>query len=141
HWPARRVVAVAADAQSPVGWIVAVNPVQDRPFATPEVEMIQPVASLIGTQRTNGRLYGELKELLFGVIRALTAAIDAKDPYTSGHSERVARIAVRLAEELGVPANQRSDLYLMGLLHDIGKIGVDDSVLKKTGPLTPQEYR
>ncbi len=139
--PGRRVVAVAADAQSPVGWIVAVNPVDDRRFATPEVELIQPVASLIGTQRTNGKLYGELKELLFGVIRSLTAAIDAKDPYTSGHSERVARIAVRLAEQLGLSANQRGDLYLMGLLHDVGKIGIDDGVLKKAEKLTPEEYR
>jgi HD-GYP domain-containing protein (c-di-GMP phosphodiesterase class II) len=138
---ARRVVAVAADATAPVGWIIAVNPIEDRYFATPDVELIQPVASLIGTQRTNGKLYGELKELLFGVIRALTSAIDAKDPYTSGHSERVARIAVRLSEEMGHPANQRGDLYLMGLLHDVGKIGVDDQVLKKTGPLTPEEYR
>src|SRR5262249_21624547 len=79
--------------------------------------------------------------LLFGVIRALTSAIDAKDPYTSGHSERVARIAVRLGEELGVPAGQRSDLYLIGLLHDIGKIGVQDEVLKKPGKLTTEEYR
>ena len=138
---ARRVVAVAADAAAPGGWIVAVNPIDDRPFATPDVELIQPVASLIGTQRTNGKLYGELKELLFGVIRALTSAIDAKDPYTSGHSERVARIAVRLGEEMGLSANQRGDLYLMGLLHDVGKIGIDDMVLKKAEPLTPEEYR
>ncbi len=138
---ARRVAAVAADSQAPGGWIVAVNPVDDRPFATPEVELIQPVASLIDTQRTNGKLYGELKELLFGVIRALTSAIDAKDPYTSGHSERVARIAVRLSEQMGLSANQRGDLYLMGLLHDVGKIGIDDKVLKKAEPLTPEEYR
>ena len=137
----RRTVAVAADSQNPVGWIVAVNPVDDRRFASPEVELIRPVASLVGTQRTNGRLYGELKELLFGVIRSLTSAIDAKDPYTSGHSERVARIAVRLAEELGLSANDRGDLYLMGLLHDVGKIGIDDTVLKKTQALTPEEYQ
>jgi HD-GYP domain-containing protein (c-di-GMP phosphodiesterase class II) len=79
--------------------------------------------------------------LLFGVIRGLTAAIDAKDPYTSGHSERVARIAARLAEGLGLSASERSDLYLTGLLHDVGKIGIDDNVLKKKGPLTPDEYR
>ncbi len=137
----KRFVAVAADTQGTPGWLIAANPLDDRPFAATEVEILQPVASLIGTQQNNARLYADLKELLFGVIRALTAAIDAKDPYTSGHSERVARIAVRLAEELGMPANQRSDLYLMGLLHDVGKIGIDDHVLKKTGPLTPDEYR
>jgi putative nucleotidyltransferase with HDIG domain len=79
--------------------------------------------------------------LLFGIIRALTAAIDAKDPYTSGHSERVARIACRLAEEMGIQPPKRSDLYLAGLLHDIGKIGIDDELLNKPAPLTPQEYR
>jgi putative nucleotidyltransferase with HDIG domain len=52
----------------------------------------------------------------------------------------VARIAVRLAEELGMPVAKRSDLYLAGLLHDVGKIGVEDVVLKKSGPLTPEEY-
>ncbi|SIO46439.1 HD domain-containing protein [Singulisphaera sp. GP187] len=137
----RRLAAVAADSQGLTGWLVALNPLDGRPFTAAEVEILQPVASLIATQQTNARLYADLKELLFGVIRALTSAIDAKDPYTSGHSERVARIAVRLAEELGMTANQRSDLYLMGLLHDVGKIGIDDSVLKKTGPLTPDEYR
>ena len=136
-----RVAIVAAESQATTGWIVAIDPVDGRAFGAGEVELLQPVASLIGTQRTNGRLYRDLKEMLFGIIRALTAAIDAKDPYTSGHSERVARIAVRLAEELGMPANQRGDLYLMGLLHDVGKIGIDDEVLKKTGPLTPDEYR
>ena len=139
--PARRVVAVAADATAPAGWIVAVNPADDRPFAAPDVELVQPVASLIGTQRANSKTYGELKDLLFGVIRALTSAIDAKDPYTSGHSERVARIAVRLGEQLGLSANQRGDLYLMGLLHDVGKIGIDDRVLKKAEQLTPEEYK
>jgi HD-GYP domain-containing protein (c-di-GMP phosphodiesterase class II) len=136
-----RYLAVAADSQGSAGWLIAANPLDDRPFSTREVEVLQPVASLVATQQTNARLYADLKELLFGVIRALTAAIDAKDPYTSGHSERVARIAVRLAQELGIAANQQSDLYLMGLLHDVGKIGVDDAVLKKSGPLTPEEYK
>ncbi len=137
----RRIVAVAAHTHAANGWLIAVNPLDDRSFSSAEVEILKSVASLIATQQTNAHLYSDLKGLLFGVIRALTAAIDAKDPYTSGHSERVARIAVRLAEELGMSANQRSDLYLMGLLHDVGKIGIDDSVLKKSGPLTPKEYR
>ena len=123
------------------GWLVAVKPLQDRLIGTPDIERMQYVASLIATQSSNARTYVELKELLFGIIRALTAAIDAKDPNTSGHSERMARIAVRLAEELAIPPQKRSDLYLAGLLHDVGKIGVDDQVLKKNGPLTPDEYR
>ena len=136
------VVAAAAEGdQAPSGWLVAANPADDRRFAPLDVELLQPVAALLGTQRNNARLYVDLKDLLFGVVRALTAAIDAKDPYTSGHSERVARIAVRLGEALGMGGNQRGDLYLMGLLHDVGKIGIDDVVLKKPGKLTPDEYR
>lgn len=137
----RRAVVVAASSGAAAGWLVAVNPLDDRPFGSGEVQTLQPVASLIVTHRVNARLYRDLKEMLFGIIRALTAAIDAKDPYTSGHSERVARIAVRIAEELGISSEQRIDLYLMGLLHDVGKIGVDDGVLKKPGPLTPDEYK
>jgi hypothetical protein len=133
-------VAVAA-ADSKAGWFVALNPEGGRPFGIADINLLQPVASVVGAQRSNARVYSDLKELLFGVIRALSSAIDAKDPYTSGHSERVARIAVRLAEELAVPATKRGDLYLMGLLHDVGKIGIDDGVLKKSGPLTPEEFK
>jgi putative nucleotidyltransferase with HDIG domain len=82
-----------------------------------------------------------IHELLFGVIRSLTSAIDARDPYTRGHSERVARIAVQLGRQLGLSSKEKSNLYLAGLLHDVGKIGIDDHVLKKPGKLTADEYR
>jgi HD-GYP domain-containing protein (c-di-GMP phosphodiesterase class II) len=134
----RRYASVAAGS---LGWLLAVNPSDDRPITPADIERLQHVGSLIVAQLSNAKIYTDLKELLFGIIRALTAAIDAKDPYTSGHSERVARIAVRLAEELRMPPGKRSDLYLAGLLHDVGKIGIDDGVLKKSGPLTPEEYR
>jgi HD-GYP domain-containing protein (c-di-GMP phosphodiesterase class II) len=134
----RRYASVAAGS---VGWLLAVNPLEDRLITPADIERLQHVGSLIVAQLSNAKIYTDLKELLFGIIRALTAAIDAKDPYTSGHSERVARIAVRLAEELRMPPGKRSDLYLAGLLHDVGKIGIDDGVLKKSGPLTPEEFR
>ncbi len=137
----RNLVAVEASGPGVEGWLIALNATDRRSFSQVDVELLEPVASLLATQQTNARLYVELKDLLFGVIRALTAAIDAKDQYTSGHSERVARIAVRIAEEMGMSAKQQNDLYLMGLLHDIGKIGIDDQVLKKNGPLTTEEYR
>lgn len=131
----------ARAATGHAGWLVAVNPPGSREFLSVEIERIHYVASLIGTQLANSGIYAELKGLLFGVIRALTAAIDAKDPYTSGHSERVARIAVRLAEELKLPAPRKADLYVAGLLHDVGKIGVDDEVLNKESPLSADEYQ
>jgi len=135
----KRIAVVADEAKAPAGWFLAVNPEFDNPFTADVIGLLQTVASLVATQRANARLYKDLKQLFFGVIRALTSAIDAKDPYTSGHSERVARIAVRLGEELGMSINQRGDLYLIGLLHDIGKIGIDDGVLRKSGPLTNEE--
>ncbi len=136
----RRLIVVAATSESQGGWLLAINPPPGIPGMA-EAEAMRTVASLVATQRANARLYSDLKDLLFGVIRALTAAIDAKDPYTSGHSERVARIAVRLGQEMGMSPVEQGDLYLMGLLHDIGKIGIEDGVLKKPDRLTPEEQK
>ena len=74
------------------------------------------------------------------IIQSLTTAIDAKDPYTKGHSKRTALYAVRIAERAGFSEKRQQEVYYMGLLHDIGKIGVPDEVLNKTGRLTPHEY-
>jgi HD-GYP domain-containing protein (c-di-GMP phosphodiesterase class II) len=84
--------------------------------------------------------YTELRELVVGMARALTAALDAKDTYTYGHSERVARVGVELGKTLGLSADTLHDIYLAGLLHDVGYIGVPDAVLAKPGPLTPDEF-
>jgi HD-GYP domain-containing protein (c-di-GMP phosphodiesterase class II) len=134
------VASASNGSENPIGWLVAVNPRRPSDFQASELELLPSVAGIIATQRSNARLYSELKDLLFGVVRALTSAIDAKDPYTSGHSERVARIAVRLGEELELSISQRGDLYLLGLLHDVGKIGIRDDLLKKPGALTKEEY-
>jgi len=85
-------------------------------------------------------MYRHRCELLLEIIRALTSAVDAKDPYTCGHSERVARVAVRLAEGLGCDAGTIDSLYLAALLHDVGKIGIDDAILRKMGTLSDEEY-
>jgi putative nucleotidyltransferase with HDIG domain len=75
-----------------------------------------------------------------GAIRALAAALDARDPYTAGHSERVSALSVAIGRELALPTDDLEVLRLGALLHDIGKIGVPDSVLRKPGSLTPAEY-
>jgi putative nucleotidyltransferase with HDIG domain len=82
----------------------------------------------------------ENRELFLGSIRMLAAAIDEKDPYTRGHSERVAKFSMLIAQELGMPAGDLDRLRIAALLHDVGKIGVDDRVLKKPGSLTQEEF-
>jgi len=78
----------------------------------------------------------ENKELFINSIRALAQAIDAKDPYTRGHSERVAAYAEAIAVELGLPPAEVEKVKLSGLLHDVGKIGVDDRIIRKPTALT-----
>jgi len=80
------------------------------------------------------------RELFLGSIRMLAAAIDEKDPYTRGHSGRVAKYSVLIAEQLRLPAGEIDKIRISALLHDVGKIGVDDRVLKKPGSLTPEEF-
>jgi hypothetical protein len=139
--PPRSAVVVADTVPETTGWLVAVSHGPERTLGPADAEPMRSVAGLLVAQRSNARLFAELKDLIFGIVRALTSAIDAKDKYTAGHSERVARMAVRLGEAMGLSASQRSDLYLMGLLHDVGKIGIDDDVLKKPDRLTRDEYR
>jgi HD-GYP domain-containing protein (c-di-GMP phosphodiesterase class II) len=81
----------------------------------------------------------ENRELFIGSIRMLAAAIDEKDPYTRGHSGRVAKYSTLIGQELGLSTEELDKLRISALLHDVGKIGVEDRVLKKPGALTPEE--
>lgn len=82
----------------------------------------------------------ENRELFLGSIKMLAAAIDEKDPYTRGHSGRVAKYSVFIGKELGLDEKELDRLRISALLHDVGKIGVDDQVLKKPGKLTDEEF-
>jgi HD-GYP domain-containing protein (c-di-GMP phosphodiesterase class II) len=82
----------------------------------------------------------ENRELFIGSIRMLAAAIDEKDPYTRGHSGRVAKYSTFIGQELGLTTEELDKLRISALLHDVGKIGVEDRVLKKPGALTPEEF-
>jgi HD-GYP domain-containing protein (c-di-GMP phosphodiesterase class II) len=155
----RNVLIMPVSNQSACGWIMAINKKdsvrQPRPGGQSQ-ERVQN-ASLKGLRRSDAALltpflglldlhmrsssrYQDLKELLVGLTRSLTAAIDAKDSYTFGHSERVARVSVEIGRELGMQEEELSDIYLAGLLHDIGKIGIRDAVLTKRDRLTPEEF-
>jgi len=82
----------------------------------------------------------ENHELFLGTVKALAAAIDGKDPYTRGHSERVSRFSVATAQALGLAEVEIEKIRISALLHDVGKIGIDDRVLKKPSALTDEEF-
>ncbi len=88
----------------------------------------------------NSTLYDDLKESYIATVQVLANAIEARDEYTRGHTERVFHLSEILAKELRWGEKQLGDLKMGGLLHDIGKIGVPDSILNKPGPLSPEEF-
>jgi putative nucleotidyltransferase with HDIG domain len=84
--------------------------------------------------------HADTRSAYVGAIRALALALDARDPYTAGHSERVSAISVAIGSEMALDEDDLDILRLGALLHDIGKIGISDHVLRKPGPLTDAEF-
>ena len=116
-----------------------------KPF-TPDVLKlrVKHTLELVHLQRHHSeavaRKTKENEKLSMRVVQTLAEAIDAKDRYTNGHSTRVAEYSREIARRYGYTTKQQEDIYMMGLLHDIGKIGIPDSVINKPGKLTPEEY-
>jgi putative nucleotidyltransferase with HDIG domain len=102
--------------------------------------MQRQAVTLRARSRELMRSYGRLEESSLEAIRSLNATVDAKDPYTAGHSARVQRIAVAVAEELRLSRERLDAVQFGGLFHDIGKIGVPDTILTKPGPLDAEEF-
>jgi putative nucleotidyltransferase with HDIG domain len=96
-------------------------------------EVVKGQASLMGLEL-------QTKERAVSIIYALAATVDAKDHSTYGHSKKVSQYAVAMAQTLGLPEDRVATIRAAGLLHDIGKIAIPDSVLQKAGPLTPEEW-
>ncbi len=86
------------------------------------------------------RSAAENRELFLGTVKSLAAAIDGKDPYTRGHSERVSRISVAIAQRMGLADDECEKIRISALLHDVGKIAIDDKILKKPAALTDDEF-
>ncbi|MBW8035520.1 MAG: HD domain-containing protein [Planctomycetes bacterium] len=145
-WPdgVRNILAVPLQGgDRMIGMMVATNIAGKSDFDSIEVKLFNSVANQCAIFAENNRLFGDLKGLFIGSLKALTNSIDAKDPYTRGHSERVAFIsrwiAERLTESHSVDEEQVHKIYLAGLLHDVGKIGISESVLCKNGKLDEEE--
>ena len=84
--------------------------------------------------------HGKLRRIYIQIVKALSGAIDAKDTYTNGHSTRVADYSREIARRAGLPKQLQNDIYMIGLLHDVGKIGIPDAIINKPAKLTEEEY-
>lgn len=122
-----------------IGGIEAINRTTGV-FTREDAELLQTLANQAATVFQVANLYADANELFLGTIQAMTASIDAKDPYTNGHSQRVSDFSVAIGRQMDLPPEELHQLRIGALLHDIGKIGIPDNILGKPGHLTDDEF-
>src|SRR5207249_4213357 len=126
-----------------LGCLCALGKVAESPsveFDTVDSKLLTSIANESAIYLENLLLFEDVHGLMMGLLHSLTSAVDAKDSYTCGHSERVALLSRHLAKAAGLSDREVERIYMAGLLHDVGKIGVPESVLQKPGKLTPEEF-
>lgn len=105
-----------------------------------DIELLAALCNQAAISIENSRLYDELQASYLNTVRSLAAALEAKDEYTRGHSERVAKYARDIAREMGLSAGEAQLLYEVSLLHDVGKIGISEEILNKPTKLSKKEF-
>jgi len=133
--------ACALPLKGKAGLVGVLALLSHKPASTFRAEI--PMLEYFGAQTAlaieNAGLYRQVQDMFVSSITALAAAVDAKDAYTHGHSEDIAELATLLARELHLPPQEVEKIRLAGLLHDVGKIGIPDAILRKPGKLDPAE--
>lgn len=123
-----------------LGVIGLINKVGEKEFNHSDESLLTAIATQLAVAMENSILYEKISSLSLGIIRSLARAIDARDPYTRGHSEKVAKYAVMIAKTLNFSQVRIEMMEIAGLLHDTGKIGIPEEILKKPGPLTHEDW-
>lgn len=122
-----------------IGTITVVNKLDNSIYTNEELELLNTIAAQASIAIKNAKLYDEQQKTYMNTIHALVSAIEASDSYTRGHSERVTRFSVELARKLELPHDRVKIIERAAILHDIGKIGIDLTLLHKEGKLTPED--
>jgi putative nucleotidyltransferase with HDIG domain len=125
--------------RSSVLGIVYVDSHKANSFTRRDLSLFSALALKVAIAVDNARLYDDLRSLFYNTVETLVRTIQAKDQYTAGHSTRVSRYALMIADKLGLSTKEKHQLYLAAMLHDIGKIGVPDDLLNRPGNLTAEE--
>jgi putative nucleotidyltransferase with HDIG domain len=128
----------ADDHRQAIGGMMVINR-QSASFQKEDAQLMRILADQASTFLQVAEMYESAGELFLDVIKALVTTIDAKDPYTQGHSQRVSDLSVSIAQKLGLDETRVNDIRIGGLFHDIGKIGIPDVILTKNGKLNEQE--
>jgi len=128
------------EKNGPIGFIVFFRRPSKRFFTAYEKKFVNIIEHIISPTVETIHLYDSLQELYVNTVKALAAAIDAKDEYTHGHSFRVAKYSLAIGRQMGVPEKEMTDLEIAAYMHDLGKIGVPESILGKPGKLTDAEF-
>jgi diguanylate cyclase (GGDEF)-like protein/putative nucleotidyltransferase with HDIG domain len=136
----RSAVHVPMKSRGRLVGVLASGSAGSQAFDAEDVAVLQTLAHLVATAFENAEALTRMRELYLASVRALAAAVDARDPYTRSHSARVAALARNIAEEMQLGADQIRRVQLGALLHDIGKIGVPDAILNKPAELTEDEW-
>jgi putative nucleotidyltransferase with HDIG domain len=126
--------------QKRIGVITLVRDEKNTLYREQDLQLLGVFASHTASALQNSHLYSRLRTMNQDVIRSFAQAVELKDFYTRGHSERVAEYACRLGQDLGLGSKELERLHIAGMLHDIGKIGIPDHILNKPGALTEDEY-
>jgi HD-GYP domain-containing protein (c-di-GMP phosphodiesterase class II) len=121
-----------------IGGLEAINKL-DGLFIEEDARLLRTLANQAATVLQIAKLYGDANELFLDTIQAMVASIDAKDPYTNGHSQRVSDFSTAIGRQMNLPPEKLHELKVGALLHDIGKIGIPDLILTKPGRLTDEE--
>ena len=123
-----------------IGVLAVDNVKTKRPLVESDIRLLMGIASVIGISLRNAELIESKVRQFNSVLQVLAASIDARDSLTSGHSAMVTEYAVGICSELGLSRDECEMVRVAAYLHDYGKIGVPDAILKKPGPLTPEEF-
>lgn len=123
------------------GWLGLVSLDSKEIFRRSELRLMSSMAEQLAMVIANTDMYDDLEVFVINVVKSLVYAIETKDEYTRGHSERVNRYAMLMATRLRLDEKQSKSLHWASMLHDIGKIGIPETILNKPGALTDAEYR
>lgn len=122
------------------GVLEAINKKDGEDFDEEDLSLFTSLADQVAIALDNARLYQDLEEMFFQMTESLADAIEKRDPYTGGHTKRVTLYSLIIARYLNLKPIEKKWLKIASVLHDIGKIGVEDQILKKPDRLSKQEY-